>query len=147
MSMMQQLQDEMKIALKEKDKPKLNVIRRLRSAMKNQEIEQKQPLTAEEELDVVVRELKQVKDSLFEFEKAGRADLVEAMHAEVSILTDYLPQALTEEELLQQVDLAVQEVGASSKADMGKVMGILLPRVKGRADAKKVSQLVQQRLS
>ncbi|CAG7619895.1 GatB/YqeY domain-containing protein [Paenibacillus allorhizosphaerae] len=147
MSLSEKLNDDMKLAMKSQDKFKLSVIRMVRAAIKNIEIDQRKTLDDQEVLDVLNREIKQRKDSLQEFEKAGREDLAEGLRAEVAILMDYMPQQLSEEEVKAIVQQTIQEVGASSKADMGKVMGALMPKVKGRADGKIVNQFVQQLLS
>jgi uncharacterized protein YqeY len=147
MSLSNRLSDDMKQAMKNKDKFRLSVIRMVRSSIKNSEIELRRPLDDDEVLEVLTREIKQRRDSLQEFEKANRLDLAENVKAEVEILTDYLPQQLTEEELEQIVQQTIQEVGASSKAEMGKVMGALMPKVKGLSDGKVVNQLVQKHLS
>jgi hypothetical protein len=147
MSLSERLNEDMKQAMKNQDKFKLSVIRMIRSAIKNVEIDQKKTLDDNEVLDILNREIKQRKDSLQEFEKAGRDDLVESVKKELEILAAYMPQQLTEEEIQAIVKQTILETGASSKADMGKVMGALMPKVKGRADGKLVNQLVQQLLS
>lgn len=146
MSLSERLNEDMKQAMKSQDKFKLSVIRMVRSTIKNQEIDLKRALDDNEVLDVLSREIKQRKDSLQEFEKAGRDDLAENLKVELSILSEYQPQQLTEEEVKTIVQQTIQQVGASSKADMGKVMTALMPQVKGRADGKTVNQLVQQLL-
>lgn len=147
MSLGDRLNEDMKLAMKSQDKFKLSVIRMVRAAIKNIEIDQRKTLSEDEELDVLSREIKQRKDSLQEFEKAGRDDLAENLKQEIAILMEYMPQQFTEEEVKAIVLQTIQEVGASSKAEMGKVMGALMPKVKGRADGKLVNQLVQQSLS
>ncbi|TCZ75589.1 GatB/YqeY domain-containing protein [Paenibacillus albiflavus] len=147
MSLSERLNEEMKQAMKSQDKFKLSVIRMVRSAIKNIEIDQRKTLDDNEVLEVLSREIKQRKDSLQEFSKAGRDDLTVNLEAEIAILMEYLPQQLTEEEVKAIVQQTIQEVGASSKADMGKVMGALMPKVKGKADGKIVNQFVQQLLS
>ncbi|MFE5319932.1 GatB/YqeY domain-containing protein [Paenibacillus sp. NPDC056579] len=147
MSLSERLNEDMKLAMKSQDKFKLTVIRMVRAAIKNIEIDQRKTLDDQEVLDVLSREIKQRKDSLQEFEKAGREDLAVTVKAEIEILMEYLPQQLSEEEVKAIVQQTIQEVGASSKADMGKVMGALMPKVKGRADGKIVNQAVQQLLS
>lgn len=147
MSLSDRLNEDMKLAMKSQDKFKLSVIRMVRAAIKNIEIDQRKTLSEDEELDVLSREIKQRKDSLQEFEKAGRDDLAENLKQEIAILMEYMPQQFTEEEVKAIVLQTIQEVGASSKAEMGKVMGALMPKVKGRADGKLVNQLVQQSLS
>jgi uncharacterized protein YqeY len=146
MSLGERLNEDMKQAMKSQDKFKLSVIRMVRSSIKNQEIDLKRTLDDNEVLDILSREIKQRKDSLQEFEKAGRNDLVEGLQAELAILAEYQPQQLTEEEVKAIVQETIEQVGASSKADMGKVMTALMPKVKGRADGKTVNQLVQQLL-
>lgn len=146
MSLSERLNEDMKQAMKSQDKFKLSVIRMVRAAIKNIEIDTKRTLDDNEVLDVLNREIKQRKDSLQEFEKAGRDDLAETVKAEIAVLSDYMPQQLSEEEVKAIVQQTIQETGASSKADMGKVMGALMPKVKGRADGKLVNQLVQQLL-
>jgi len=146
MSLSERLNEDMKQAMKSQDKFKLSVIRMVRSTIKNSEIDLKRTLDDNEVLDVLTREIKQRKDSLQEFEKAGRDDLAASLQAELVILTEYMPQQLSEEEVKAIVQQTIQQVGASSKADMGKVMTALMPQVKGRADGKVINQLVQQLL-
>ena len=144
MSLSERLNEDMKQAMKSQDKFKLSVIRMIRSSIKNAEIDRRKTLDDNEVLDVLSREIKQRKDSLQEFEKAGRDDLVDNLKKEIAIIAEYMPQPLSEEELKAIVQQTIQETGASSKADMGKVMSALMPKVKGRADGKLVNQLVQQ---
>lgn len=144
MNLSERLNDDMKQAMKDKDKFKLSTIRMMRASIKNLEIDLKRSLDDNEVLDILSREIKQRKDSLQEFDKAGRDDLVTDLAAEIEIISHYLPEQLTEEEIKAIVTQTIQELGASSKADMGKVMGALLPKTKGRADGKLVNQFVQQ---
>lgn len=146
MSLSDRLNEDMKQAMKSQDKFKLSVIRMVRSTIKNSEIDLKRSLDDNEVLDVLTREIKQRKDSLQEFTKAGRDDLAESLKAELVILAEYMPQQLSEEEVKAIVTQTIQQIGASSKADMGKVMTALMPQVKGRADGKLLNQLVQQLL-
>lgn len=147
MSLLGRLNDDMKQAMKNKEKNKLTVIRMVKAALQNEEIKLQNPLTEEEELTVLTREVKQYKDSLLEFEKAGREDLVDKLKSEIQILETYLPEQLTEEELLAVIQQSISEVGAASKADMGKVMSNVLPKVKGKADGSQVNRLVSQLLA
>ncbi|WP_010270287.1 GatB/YqeY domain-containing protein [Paenibacillus senegalensis] len=147
MSLSERLNEDMKQAMKSQDKFRLSVIRMIRSAIKNLEIDQRRTLDDNEVLDILSREIKQRRDSLQDFEKAGREDLAEAVKAEIAVISEYLPQQLTEEEVKDLVLQTIQETGASSKADMGKVMSALMPKLKGRADGKLVNQLVQQSLN
>jgi hypothetical protein len=147
MNLADRLNEDMKQAMKSGDKFRLSTIRLVRASIKNQEIELRRPLQEDELIGVVSRELKQRRDSLQEFQQAGREDLVAQVSAEIEIISQYLPKQLTEEEIKEIVLQTIQETGASSKADMGKLMGVLMPKVKGRADGKLVNQLVQQYLS
>lgn len=147
MSLLNELNQDMKEAMKDKNKQKLSVIRMLKASLQNEAIKQGRELKEEEELTVLVREMKQRKDSLQEFEKAGRDDLVAGLQDEIAVLTPYLPKQLTEEELHEIVAQTISEIGAASKADMGKVMGALMPKVKGKADGGLVNRIVQQQLS
>jgi len=144
MNLSERLNDDMKQAMKNQDKFRLTTIRMVRAAVKNLEIDLKRPLEDEEVLEIVGREIKQRKDSLQEFQKAGRDDLTKDVAAEIDIISVYLPIQLTEEEIKAIVEQTIQETGASSKAEMGKVMSALMPKVKGRADGKLVNQTVQQ---
>ncbi|NWL86864.1 MULTISPECIES: GatB/YqeY domain-containing protein [unclassified Paenibacillus] len=146
MNLSERLNEDMKQAMKSQDKFKLSTIRMVRSTIKNLEIDLKRTLDDNEVLDILSREIKQRKDALQEFEKAGREDLAASARAEVEIIAVYLPKQLTEEEIKVIVQQTIQETGASSKADMGKVMSALMPKVKGRADGKLVNQAVQQSL-
>ncbi|TLS39357.1 GatB/YqeY domain-containing protein [Pseudalkalibacillus caeni] len=147
MSLSDRLTEDMKLAMKNKEKKKVSVIRMVKSAMQNESIKLGHELTEDEELTVLTREVKQRKDSLLEFEKAGRDDLVQELQAELKVLEVYLPEQLSEEEVDAIVEETIAEVGATSKADMGKVMGTLMPKVKGKADGSMVNRLVQKHLS
>lgn len=147
MSLDQTLLNDMKQAMKNKDKETVSVIRMLRSALQNEAIKKSGSLSEEDELAVLSRELKQRKDSLQAFDKADRHDLVEKLEFEIKVLQNYLPKQLTNEELEQIIQETINEVGASSKKDFGKVMSTVMPKVKGRADGKIVNQLVQKYLS
>ncbi|SDW88476.1 GatB/YqeY domain-containing protein [Paenibacillus sp. CF384] len=144
MNLSERLNDDMKQAMKSQEKFKLTTIRMIRASIKNLEIDLKRPLEDAEVLDILSREIKQRKDSLQEFQKAGRDDLTKDVAAEIEIISVYLPQQLTEEEIKLIVQQTIQETGASSKAEMGKVMSALLPKTKGRADGKLVNTFVQQ---
>lgn len=144
MSLSERLNEDMIQAMKSKDKFKLSTIRMVRSTIKNLEIDLKRTLDDNEVLDILSREIKQRKDALQEFKKADRDDLAANVEAEIEIIGQYLPEQLSEEEIKVIVQQTIQETGASSKADMGKVMSALMPKVKGRSDGKVVNQVVQQ---
>ncbi|THE15416.1 GatB/YqeY domain-containing protein [Bacillus timonensis] len=148
MSLLERLNNDMKTAMKNKEKDRLSVIRMVKAALQNEGIKLgTSELTEEAELTVLTRELKQRKDSLREFSNAGREDLVNKIQTEIEILEVYLPEQLSEEDLVEIVKETVHEVNASSKADMGKVMAAIMPKVKGKADGGLVNKLVQQQLS
>ncbi|MGP4080415.1 GatB/YqeY domain-containing protein [Pseudalkalibacillus sp. R45] len=147
MSLLDRLNQDMKQAMKNKEKQRLTVIRMVKSSLQNESIKLGHELNEEEELTVLSREVKQRKDSLQEFKKAGREDLVENLRQEIAILNEYLPEQLSEEEVNQIVKETIEQVGATSKQDMGKVMGAIMPKVKGKADGGLVNRLVQQNLS
>jgi len=144
MNLSERLNEDMKQAMRDKDKFKLSTIRMIRSTIKYLEIDVKRTLDDNEVLDILSREIKQRKDALQEFEKAGRDELAASTKAEIEIIHKYLPEQLTEEEIKVIVQQTIQETGASSKSEMGKVMSALMPKVKGRADGKLVNQAVQQ---
>lgn len=146
-SLVERLNQDMKLAMKNKDKLKLSVIRMVKASVKNEEINQGSPLTDEQVLAVVTRELKQRRDSLQEFDKAGREDLAAPTREEIEILLEYMPEQMGEDEIRRVVSEAIQQVGAQSKKDLGKVMGVLMPKVKGRADGALVNKIVQELLS
>lgn len=147
MSLLGRLNDDMKQAMKNKQKEKLTVIRMVKAALQNEGIKLQHTLTEEEEITVLAREVKQYKDSLLEFKKAGREDLVNKLQSEIQILSAYLPEQLTEEELVDVIKQVISEVGATSKADMGKVMTAVMPKVKGKTDGSLVNKLVIQLLA
>ncbi|WP_318508356.1 GatB/YqeY domain-containing protein [Bacillus sp. T3] len=147
MSLLERLNNDMKQAMKNKEKDKLSVIRMIKSSLQNEAIKLGNELSEDQELTVLSREMKQRKDSLNEFEKAGREDLVEKLRTELTFVEVYMPKQLSEEEVAEIVKQAISEVGATSKAEMGKVMSAVMPKVKGKADGTLVNKLVQQHLS
>ncbi|MBM7651685.1 GatB/YqeY domain-containing protein [Neobacillus cucumis] len=148
MSLLERLNNDMKQAMKNKEKDKLSVIRMVKASLQNEAIKLgTQELSEDAELTVLSREVKQRKDSLHEFDKAGREDLVDKLRTELENLELYLPKQLSEEELSEIVKETIAEVGATSKADMGKVMAAIMPKVKGKADGSLVNKFVQQHLS
>ncbi|MCL6588944.1 MAG: GatB/YqeY domain-containing protein [Firmicutes bacterium] len=142
MTLKEQLQEDMKAAMKAKDQLKLSVIRLAKAAIMNQEIARGHEFQDQEVIEVLAKELKQRNDSIPEYEKAGRSDIVEKLKQEIKILEGYLPARLSEAEVRQLVEETIAEVGAISKKDMGKVMAALMPKTKGRADGKLVNQIV-----
>ncbi len=150
MSIKDRLNEDMKQAMKEKEagKLRLSVIRMVRASIKNTEIDRRKELTTDEEvLDVLAKEVKMRRDSLEEFKKGNRPDLVAALEQEIAILMGYLPAQLSEAEVRTLVAEAVAQTGASGPKEMGKVMAALMPKVKGRADGKLVNAIVKELLS
>lgn len=147
MNVLDQLNQDLKDAMRNRDKQRLSVIRSVKSSLQNEVINKGQELIDDEVLSVLNREMKQRKESLYEFEQADRKELVDKTNIEIQILSEYMPSQLSDEELRQVVLEMIDDVGATSKSDMGKVMGAIMPKVKGRADGSKVKNLVQQSLS
>ena len=147
MSIKDTLTNDMKEAMKAKEKDRLAVIRMVRGAIKQIEIDSKKELDDEAVIGVISKEVKMRKDSVEEFKKGGREDLVAKTEAEIAVLMPYLPQQLSEDEIRSLVQAAVEQVGASSPKDMGKVMGVLMPKVKGRADGMLVNTIVKEALN
>jgi Yqey-like protein. len=146
-SLLERINDDLKQAMKTKDKERLSVIRMVKASLQNERIKLGRPLSEDEELTVLSREMKQRKDSLQEFEKAGRTDLIEKINHELAIIRAYLPEPLGEEQLTAIIQDAIEKTGAASRSDIGKVMGIVMPKIKGRAEGSLVNRLVQKYLS
>ena len=146
MSLKEELLVDMKKAMKDEKKQKLSVIRMARAAIKNMEIEDRKDLSDEEIVGVLAKEVKQRKESISEYEKVGKDDVVADLKKEIKILNKYLPEQLSKEELVDIVEETIAETGAEDMSDMGKVMGAIMPRVKGRADGNQVNELVRERL-
>ncbi len=134
-------------AQKAKDALRLSVIRLLRAAIKNQEIEKRAPLDDQEVTAVITSQVKRRKEAIEQYQAAGRQDLAGKEEEEMKILQTYLPQQMSQEEISQKVAEAIAATGAQSMKDLGKVMSHLMPQVSGRADGKLVNQLVKARLS
>jgi len=145
-SLSDQLFEEQKEATRSKDRFRLSVIRMLRSELQNSAIAKKSPLDLEEELAVLTREVKKRHDSIADYKKANRKELLEDLEKEIDILKKYLPEQLSEEELDSLVESAIAKSGAETKRDMGKVMGLIMPQVKGKADGSRVRRIVEDKL-
>lgn len=146
MSLLTTLNDDIKTAMKAKDKETLSVLRMLKTAIQNEQIKAGRDLNGEEELTVLSREMKQRRDSLAEFEKAGRDDLADKAKIEITIVEKYMPEQLSEEEIRQIVQAAIDQTGATSPKEFGKVMGAVMPKVKGKADGNQVNAIVKELL-
>ena len=132
---------------REAGKSRLSVLRMVKASIRNLEIDRKKELNDEDVLDVLAKEVKMRRDSMDDFRKGNRPDLVAALEEEIAILAEYLPAQLSEEEVRALVDQAVSQAQATTAKDMGKVMAILMPQVKGKADGKLVNTLVRERLN
>ena len=148
MTIQEKIQNQMTDAMRNKDQLRLSVLRMMKSAIKNKEIEKMKPLDEGEALSVLNTLVKQRKDSVDQFRKGGREELAQKEEAEIKVIEEYLPAAATEDDIRKAIDEAVQETGAASVKDMGKVMKAALARLAGKsADGSRVSQLVKERLS
>lgn len=147
MPVRERLVEEMKEAMKSRDEIRLSAIRLVRSTVKNREIEKRRELDEQEIIEVISALVKQRRESIRMFRDAGREELVAKEERELDVLLSFLPAQLSPEEIRSFVDQAVAGTGASSPADMGRVMKALLPMVAGKADGKLVSELVKQALS
>jgi hypothetical protein len=148
LSLKDRLVEDMKAAMKAKEegKVRLSVIRMVRAAIKNTEIDKKIDLSDTQVIEVLAREVKMRRDAMEEFSKAKRPDKVQELEEEVTILMEYLPQQLTEGEIRELAKEIIAETGAQGPKDLGKVMGVISPKTKGRADGKLVNQIVRELL-
>jgi len=147
MSLKDQINDDMKAAMRARETERLGTIRLLLAAIKQREVDERVTLDDAAVTAVIDKMIKQRKDSISQFEVAGRNDLVEKEAAEVAVLSAYMPQQLSEAEVAAEVQAAVAQTGAAGPQDMGKVMGVLKPKLAGRADMTAVSGLVKAALA
>ena len=138
--------NDLKEAMKAQDKETLSVIRMVKGAMQMQELDKKAPLTDDEVIGVIAKEIKTRKESIVEFEKGNRTDLIEKTNAEIEILNKYMPEQLSEEEVAKIIDEAFNTLNPTA-SDMGKVMGYITPKVKGKADLSSISKIVRERIA
>ncbi len=146
MTLKDKLFEDMKDAMRSGDKVRRSVISFLRSAIGYEEIEKHGPLTDDEVIGVIAKQVKQRKESISEYRKGKRLDLVAQEEAELAVLQKYLPSQMSREEIVQLASKAIAEVGANGLSDKGKVMGKLMPQVKGKADGSEVNSVVSQLL-
>jgi len=146
MSLEERLIDEMKQAMRSNDKLRLSTIRMIRSSLKNKEIELRRKLDDEDILRVIQGMVRKGEESVDQFQAGGRTDLVEKEKKEIEILKSFLPQPISQEEILRIIDQSIEETQASSLKDLGKVMKSVMPKLGGKADGKLVNQLVKGRL-
>lgn len=144
MSLKERLLQDMKEAMRNKDDIKKNAIQMVRSAVLQVEKDKKVTLDDDGIIEIIAKEIKTKRDSLPDYERSGRQDLIDKLNAEINILLSYLPEQLTENELEEIVKQTIQETGANSIKDIGKVMQSVMPKVKGRADGKIINQIVRK---
>ena len=146
MELKDRIDSECKTALKSGEKIKVSTLRMILAEVKNAEIAKRGDLSEEELLAVVAREARKRKESIEEFGRGGREDLVAKESEELAIIQAYLPEQMYDGEVRSIVEETIKEVGATSSGDLGKVMGKLMPKIKGKADGKKVNQMVREML-
>jgi len=147
MSLKARVTEDMKAAMRAKDAPRLSAIRLLLAAIKQREVDERKDMSDADVMSVIEKMIKQRRDSIEQFQKGGRQDLVDVEQFELSVLRGYMPQALSDAEVVAAVAAAIQSSGAKGMADMGKVMAVLKAQMAGRADMGKVSALVKSKLS
>jgi uncharacterized protein YqeY len=148
MTVLEKIQTQMTDAMRNKDQLRLSVLRMMKSALKNKEIEKMKPLDDGEAVSVLNTLVKQRKDSVDQFRKGGREELAQKEESEIKIIEEYLPAAASEDDIRKAIEEAVQETGAASIKDMGRVMKAALAHLAGKsADGSRVSQLVKEKLS
>lgn len=145
--MVEQLEKDMIEAMKNKEKERLTVIRMVKASLKQEQIDHKKEINDDLLIDVVNKQIKMRKDSIQEFEKGGRSDLVEQVNSEIEILMKYLPEQLSSEEVIKEIENIFDEVKPEGQKDMGKVMKAATERLKGKADMKEVSTIIKDKLS
>jgi len=146
MTLQQRIESAMRDAMRARDQRRTSTLRLVMAAAHNRQIELGRPLTDEDVIEVLGRQAKQRRESIEQFRAGGREEMAQDEEAEAVILAEYLPQQLTADELEGMVDVAIADTGASSPADLGKVMGRVVPLTKGRADGKAISDLVRAKL-
>ncbi|MCT4565773.1 MAG: GatB/YqeY domain-containing protein [Maledivibacter sp.] len=146
MSLKDKLMQDLKTAMKEKNKVKKSVVTLIRASIKQYEVDNRTEISDEGIVELIAKQLKQRRDSLDDFKKGNRLDLVEEAEKEMEILLGYLPKQLSEDEVRKIVKETIEELGANGPKDMGKVMGALMPKFKGKADGKLVSKVVKELL-
>ena len=147
MSVMQKLKDDLKVAMREKDILKRDTIRLIMSAVKQIEVDERREVSEEDLIKILQKAVKQREDAIGFAKEGGRDDLVEANEKEITILKEYLPKQLNDDELKEELKSIIAEVGASSMKDMGKVMGVASKKLAGKADGKRINGIVKELLS
>lgn len=147
MSLAEKITEDVKVAMKNQDKEKLNVIRMVKSAIQLAKIEAKHDLSDEEVIDVISKQIKMRKDSIVEFEKASRTDLAENYRKEIEVLKEYMPEPLSIEKVKEIIDAAFDKIKPTSPKQMGLIMKEVTPQVKGKFDMGEVSKIIKEKLS
>ncbi|NRA56043.1 MAG: GatB/YqeY domain-containing protein [Gammaproteobacteria bacterium] len=147
MNLQEQLRDQMKVAMRAKDKERLKTIRMAIAAVKQREIDERITLTDQDVLNILVKMVKQRRDAAKQYEDANRQDLADIELYEITVIEDFLPQPLTSDEVDSLIKSAIEQTGATSMQEMGKVMALLKPQVQGRADLGKISGLIKAAFS
>lgn len=147
MTLAERINDDVKTAMKSQDKEKLNVIRMVKSAIQLAKIEAKHDLSDEEVIDVISKQIKMRKDSIVEFEKASRTDLAEAYQREIDILSEYMPEPLSKEEVEKIIEEVFVKINPTSPKQMGLIMKKVTPLVKGKFDMGEVSKMIREKLN
>ncbi|MGA7937674.1 MAG: GatB/YqeY domain-containing protein [Kovacikia sp.] len=150
MSLKDRITEDIKTAMKARDKVRLETVRSIKKAVLEKEVSVRpsgqETLTEAQEVEILVQLAKQRRDSIAQYQQAGRTDLVDQESQELAILEEYLPKQLSEAEVKQAIDEIIAQVGANSAKDMGKVMGPAMQQLKGKVDGKKVQELVKEKL-
>jgi len=146
-SLKQRIQDDMKVAMKSGERDRLGVIRLMMAAIKQREVDERIQLDDAQVIAVLDKMMKQRRESIVQYQAAGREDLVNVENAEIQVIREYLPKALSESEIEGLIKAAIAETGAANIADMGKVMAVVKPKMQGRADLSAVSARIKSLLS
>ena len=145
--MRERIFNDLKEAMKNQDKELLSVIRMVKGAISLDEIDKKRELNDDEIIDVISKQIKTRKESIIEFEKGNRTDLMEKTNSEIEILNKYMPEQLTEEEIIEEINKVFNEINPTGMSDMGKIMGKVTPIFRGKADMSFVSKVIKEKLS
>jgi uncharacterized protein YqeY len=146
MELKTRINEDLKAAIKSKDATRRDAIRNLQAAIKQREVDSRKTLEDAEIVEILMTEAKKRRESIEHFEQAGRTDSAESERFELRLIEGYLPQQMSRDEIRAEAQTAIAEVGAVSPKDMGRVMGMLMPRVKGRADGRLVNEIVRELL-
>ncbi len=147
MDLIQQLNDDLKAAMKAGDKSRKETLRSLKSALREKEIELNRELSEEDQMKVIHSAAKKRRESIESYRQGGRDDLVKEEEAELAVIEQYLPEQMDEDEIRKLVDTVIKETGAETMQDIGKVMGAIMPQVRGKADGSMVQNIVREKLS